>query len=129
MYQLTLKPIRKIEGEINLPGSKSLSNRALLLAALAKGTTKITNLLESDDTRYMLEALKELGIDYTLSEDKRECVITGNGGPIISDIPHTLYLGNAGTAMRPLTAALTLGKGDYTLTGDPRMKERPIGDI
>ena len=129
MHQLTLKPIRKIEGEINLPGSKSLSNRALLLAALAKGTTKITNLLESDDTRYMLEALKELGIDYTLSEDKRECVITGNGGPIISDIPHTLYLGNAGTAMRPLTAALTLGKGDYTLTGDPRMKERPIGHL
>jgi len=129
MHQLTLKPIRKIEGEINLPGSKSLSNRALLLAALAKGTTKITNLLESDDTRYMLEALKELGIDYRLSEDKRECVITGNGGPIISDIPHTLYLGNAGTAMRPLTAALTLGKGDYTLTGDPRMKERPIGHL
>ena len=129
MHQLTLKPIRRIEGEINLPGSKSLSNRALLLAALAKGTTKITNLLESDDTRYMLEALKELGIDYRLSEDKRECVITGNGGPIISDIPHTLYLGNAGTAMRPLTAALTLGKGDYTLTGDPRMKERPIGHL
>ena len=129
MHQLTLKPIRKIEGEINLPGSKSLSNRALLLAALAKGTTKITNLLESDDTRYMLEALKELGIDYRLSEDKQECVITGNGGPIISDIPHTLYLGNAGTAMRPLAAALTLGKGDYTLTGDPRMKERPIGHL
>jgi 3-phosphoshikimate 1-carboxyvinyltransferase len=129
MNQLTLKPIAKVEGEINLPGSKSLSNRALLLAALAKGTTHITNLLESDDTRYMLDALRQLGIEYTLSQDKRECVINGNAGPIVSDVAQTLYLGNAGTAMRPLTAALTLGKGTYTLTGDPRMKERPIGHL
>lgn len=70
MNSLTLEPITKVEGEINLPGSKSLSNRALLLAALAKGTSTITNLLESDDTRHMLNALKTLGIQYTLSEDK-----------------------------------------------------------
>jgi len=129
MNTLTLKPIHKIEGEINLPGSKSLSNRALLLAALAEGTTKITNLLESDDTRHMLNALKHLGVDYHLSDDKTECVVTGNGGVFTCSEPKELFLGNAGTAMRPLCAALCLGEGSYTLTGEPRMKERPIGHL
>jgi len=129
MNTLTLKPISKIEGEINLPGSKSLSNRALLLAALAQGTTKITNLLESDDTRHMLNALKQLGIRYTLSEDKTECTVTGNAGAIHSTDLQELFLGNAGTAMRPLCAALCLGSGSYLLTGEPRMKERPIGHL
>ena len=129
MNTLTLKPIEKIDGEINLPGSKSLSNRALLLAALAEGTTTITNLLESDDTRHMLNALKQLGIEYSLSEDKTECTIVGNSGAISCSSPQELFLGNAGTAMRPLCAALCLGKGNYTLTGEPRMKERPIGHL
>jgi len=129
MKTLTLKPISKIDGEINLPGSKSLSNRALLLAALAEGTTKITNLLESDDTRHMLNALQHLGIDYRLSDDKTECIVVGNGGAIESNQTHEIFLGNAGTAMRPLCAALCLGKGTYILTGEPRMKERPIGHL
>lgn len=129
MNTLTLKPISKIDGEINLPGSKSLSNRALLVAALAEGTTKITNLLESDDTRHMLNALKQLGINYTLSEDKTECTVIGNGGPIHTTELQELFLGNAGTAMRPLCAALCLGSGSYLLTGEPRMKERPIGHL
>ena len=129
MNTLTLKPIAKIDGEINLPGSKSLSNRALLLAALAEGTTKITNLLESDDTRHMLNALKQLGIKYTLSESKTECTVTGNAGAIHSTNLQELFLGNAGTAMRPLCAALCLGTGSYLLTGEPRMKERPIGHL
>ncbi len=129
MNKLTLKPIAYIDGEVNLPGSKSLSNRALLLAALAKGRTKITNLLESDDTKYMLNALEQLGIDYTLSSDRTVCIVEGNGGPIWSRRPQKLFLGNAGTAMRPLCAALTLGEGSYTLTGDPRMKERPIAHL
>jgi 3-phosphoshikimate 1-carboxyvinyltransferase len=129
MNTLTLKPISKIDGEINLPGSKSLSNRALLLAALAEGTTKITNLLESDDTRHMLNALKQLGIKYTLSENKTECTVTGNAGAIHSANLQELFLGNAGTAMRPLCAALCLGTGSYLLTGEPRMKERPIGHL
>jgi 3-phosphoshikimate 1-carboxyvinyltransferase len=129
MNTLTLKPIRNINGEVNLPGSKSLSNRALLLAALAEGTTKITNLLESDDTRHMLNALKQLGIEYRLSDDKTECIVVGNGGPINSDSFEELFLGNAGTAMRPLCAALCLGEGSYLLTGEPRMKERPIGHL
>jgi len=126
---LTLKPIAKIDGEVNLPGSKSLSNRALLIAALAEGTTTITNLLESDDTRHMLNALQKLGVQYTLSDDRTECTIIGNGGPFESSEPVELFLGNAGTAMRPLTAALTLGRGEYLLTGEPRMKERPIGHL
>ena len=129
MNTLTLKPISKIEGEINLPGSKSLSNRALLVAALAEGTTKITNLLESDDTRHMLNALKQLGIQYTLSENKTECTVTGNAGVIHGANLQELFLGNAGTAMRPLCAALCLGTGSYLLTGEPRMKERPIGHL
>ncbi len=129
MNTLTLKPIAKIDGEINLPGSKSLSNRALLVAALAEGTTTITNLLESDDTRHMLTALKQLGIQYTLSENRTECTIIGNAGAIHSIKPEELFLGNAGTAMRPLCAALCLGTGSYFLTGEPRMKERPIGHL
>ncbi len=129
MNTLTLKPIAKIDGEINLPGSKSLSNRALLLAALSEGTTKITNLLESDDTRHMLNALKQLGINYTLSENKTECTVIGNAGAIHITNVHELFLGNAGTAMRPLCAALCLGTGSYLLTGEPRMKERPIGHL
>jgi len=129
MNQLTLKPIKKIDGIVTLPGSKSLSNRALLLAALAEGRTKITNLLESDDTRHMLNALHSLGIEYELSEDKKECLIVGNAGPIETQEPIEIFLGNAGTAMRPLCAALCLGKGEYILTGEPRMKERPIGHL
>ena len=80
MKAITLEPISRIEGEINLPGSKSLSNRALLLAALAKGTTRVTNLLDSDDIRHMLNALKALGVNYQLSEDKTCCEVEGLGG-------------------------------------------------
>ncbi|MDP8033936.1 3-phosphoshikimate 1-carboxyvinyltransferase [Pasteurella atlantica] len=129
MKKLTLSPISKIDGEINLLGSKSLSNRALLLSALATGTTKITNLLDSDDTRYMLNALKELGVKYQLSDDKTVCEIHGVGGAFGIQNGLSLFLGNAGTAMRPLAAALCL-KGnkdaEIVLTGEPRMKERPI---
>ncbi|MFZ7165291.1 3-phosphoshikimate 1-carboxyvinyltransferase [Avibacterium avium] len=129
MEKLTLQPISFVEGEINLPGSKSLSNRALLLAALAKGTTQVRNLLDSDDIRHMLNALQALGVKYQLSEDKRECEIEGVGGAFQWQGGLSLYLGNAGTAMRPLAAALCL-KGEVPaeviLTGEPRMKERPI---
>ncbi|HEY5715486.1 MAG TPA: 3-phosphoshikimate 1-carboxyvinyltransferase [Psychromonas sp.] len=131
MEQLLLKPIAKVDGEINLPGSKSLSNRALLLAALAKGTTTLTNLLDSDDIRHMLNALKKLGVNYQLSADKKECVVEGLGRPFntaeLGELE--LFLGNAGTAMRPLCAALCLGQGEYVLTGEPRMFERPIGSL
>ena len=129
MEKITLAPISSVEGTINLPGSKSLSNRALLLAALAKGTTKVTNLLDSDDIRHMLNALKALGVRYHLSDDKTICEIEGLGGAFNIQDNLSLFLGNAGTAMRPLTAALCL-KGtaevEVILTGEPRMKERPI---
>ncbi|OOF83390.1 3-phosphoshikimate 1-carboxyvinyltransferase [Rodentibacter ratti] len=129
MESITLMPIKMVEGTINLPGSKSLSNRALLLAALAKGTTKVTNLLDSDDIRHMLNALKALGVNYQLSEDKTVCEIEGLGGAFNVQGGLSLFLGNAGTAMRPLSAALCLkgeSEGEVILTGEPRMKERPI---
>ncbi|WGE47368.1 3-phosphoshikimate 1-carboxyvinyltransferase [Actinobacillus equuli] len=129
MEKITLAPISRVEGEINLPGSKSLSNRALLLAALAKGTTKVTNLLDSDDIRHMLNALRALGVNYSLSEDKTICTVEGIGGAFNWQNGLSLFLGNAGTAMRPLTAALCLKgatEAEVILTGEPRMKERPI---
>lgn len=129
MEQLTLNPINKINGEVFLPGSKSLSNRALLIAALAKGTTKITNLLVSDDINHMLNALTTLNIEYTLSECGTECTVIGNNGFFNVTEPVELYLGNAGTAMRPLCAALAASEGEFVLTGEPRMKERPIGHL
>lgn len=126
---LTLQPIARVNGTVNLPGSKSVSNRALLLAALAKGTTRLTNLLDSDDVRHMLNALTALGVSYTLSSDRTVCEVSGNAGPLHAAQPLSLFLGNAGTAMRPLAAALCLGEHDLELTGEPRMKERPIGHL
>ncbi|RRO10479.1 3-phosphoshikimate 1-carboxyvinyltransferase [Pectobacterium aquaticum] len=126
---LTLQPIKLINGTLNLPGSKSVSNRALLLAALAEGKTRLTNLLDSDDVRHMLTALTALGVDYHLSSDRTVCEISGLGGAFTASQPLELFLGNAGTAMRPLAAALCLTDGDIVLTGEPRMKERPIGHL
>jgi 3-phosphoshikimate 1-carboxyvinyltransferase len=129
MDSLTLDPISHVDGEINVPGSKSLSNRALLLAALATGKTTLTNLLDSDDIRHMLNALTKLGVSYQLNESKTECEVTGLGGKFSSKEPISLFLGNAGTAMRPLCAALTFSDVEVELTGEPRMEERPIGDL
>jgi len=129
MEQLTLDPVAKVSGEVNVPGSKSLSNRALLLAALAEGETELTNLLDSEDIEHMLNALTKLGVSYRLSEDKTQCVVQGNGGAFNVAEPLELFLGNAGTAMRPLCAALAASHVDTVLTGEPRMEERPIGDL
>ncbi|EPG6920139.1 TPA: 3-phosphoshikimate 1-carboxyvinyltransferase [Proteus mirabilis] len=129
MESLTLQPIVHIEGTINLPGSKSVSNRALLLAALAKGKTRLTNLLDSDDIRHMLNALTALGVQYQLSNNNTVCDIEGLAGSFHPQQLLELFLGNAGTAMRPLAAALSLGEHDIVLTGEPRMKERPIGHL
>ncbi|OCG12221.1 3-phosphoshikimate 1-carboxyvinyltransferase [Gilliamella sp. App6-5] len=129
MLSLTLQPIKKFSGTINLPGSKSVSNRALLLSALSKGNTRLTNLLDSDDVRYMLDALAALGVKYQLSHDRTICDVQGVGGMLQFDHTLELFLGNAGTAMRPLAAALCLGCNNIVLTGEPRMKERPIGHL
>ncbi|GAA5188022.1 3-phosphoshikimate 1-carboxyvinyltransferase [Ferrimonas gelatinilytica] len=132
MKQITLDPIASVSGEIYLPGSKSISNRALLLAALAEGETTLTNLLDSDDIRHMLDALERLGVEYQWRPEQREIQVKGQGKPLAQGSPAKpleLYLGNAGTAMRPLAAALTVGDGAFVLTGEPRMKERPIGHL
>lgn len=127
MEQLTLPPASHAQGTITLPGSKSISNRTLLLAALASGTTEIRDLLASDDTARMLEALEKLGVKLeNFAENAWR--VTGCSG----DFPNKnaeLFLGNAGTAFRPLTAALALSNGNYHLSGVPRMHERPIGDL
>jgi 3-phosphoshikimate 1-carboxyvinyltransferase len=123
---LDLPPLDHAVGEVQLPGSKSISNRVLLLAALATGTTVVHDLLDSDDTRVMLDALRALGCG--IRHRGAQVEITGLGGH--SPAPHArLFLGNAGTAMRPLTAALAVIGGDFELSGVARMHERPIGDL
>jgi 3-phosphoshikimate 1-carboxyvinyltransferase len=129
MDQLYLSPISKVDGTVNVPGSKSLSNRALLLAALASGETHLTNLLDSEDIHHMLNALTKLNVSYRLSDCKTHCWVTGNAGVFNVQEKVTLFLGNAGTAMRPLCAALACSNGEFELTGEPRMEERPIGAL
>ena len=122
MDRLELQPVRRAAGTVRLPGSKSISNRVLLLAALAKGETEVAGLLDADDTRVMRDALSALGVVFTGEK------IQGVGGPFPVKQAE-LFLGNAGTALRPLTAALAFSQGDYRLSGVPRMHERPIGDL
>lgn len=125
---LPLGPISQVLGSVHLVGSKSLTNRALLLSALSTGRTKLTNILRSDDSKVMLESLHKLGV--TVEPDPNDATtvtITGVGGSFHAAEPVNLFLGNAGTAMRPLCAALALSQGTFELTGEPRMYERPIG--
>ncbi len=127
MNQLTIKPVRSISGEVTLPGSKSLTNRVLLLAALANGKTEINNLLKSDDTSHMIAALSQLGTE--ISQDENKAVVNGNSGLFQPPEQKTFFLGNAGTAIRPLTAILSLIPGFYTVDGDEYMRERPIAHL
>ncbi len=127
MEFLDLPPAFHASGTVRLPGSKSLSNRFLLLAALAEGGTAIRDLLASDDVERMLDALKALGIDWRRGEDN-DFAVRGAGGPFPVKQAE-LFLGNAGTAFRPLTAVLALSNGHYRLSGVPRMHERPVGDL
>ena len=124
---IDLEPVLHAEGTVRLPGSKSISNRTLLLAALAQGTTTIHDLLASDDTMVMLGALRSLGIEWD-QVDERTVIVHGLGG-VLPKHEADLFMGNAGTAIRPLTAALAVIGGDYTLHGVSRMHERPIGDL
>ncbi|KAK6162502.1 hypothetical protein DH2020_002343 [Rehmannia glutinosa] len=133
--EIVLQPIKEISGTVKLPGSKSLSNRILLLAALSEGTTVVDNLLSSDDIHYMLGALRTLGLHVEEDKAKQRAVVGGCGGlfPVSKEANDEiqLFLGNAGTAMRPLTAAVVAagGNASYVLDGVPRMRERPIGDL
>lgn len=127
MKVLDLAPVAHVGGAVKLPGSKSISNRTLLLAALSQGTTTIRDLLASDDTARMLEALDKLGIKLEqLAEN--DWLVQGCAGQF-PNRQADLFLGNAGTAFRPLTAALAFSGGEYQLTGVARMHERPIGDL
>lgn len=127
-HHLDLKPASSARGVVRLPGSKSISNRILLLAALAKGTTEIKELLASDDTHVMLMALQKLGVKWQQHDVSHDYAIEGVAGnfPVHKA---DLFMGNAGTAIRPLTAALAAIGGDYTVHGVARMHERPIGDL
>ena len=128
---LDIPPLQSAGGTVHLPGSKSISNRVLLLAALCSGTTVVHDLLASDDTRVMLDALRSIGCGVDES-DPQAVRITGLDGQLpmsAQTAPLSLFLGNAGTAMRPLVAALALLGGEYQLSGVPRMHERPIGDL
>jgi 3-phosphoshikimate 1-carboxyvinyltransferase len=125
---LDLQPVARMTGNVRLPGSKSISNRILLLAALARGVTRIEGLLEADDVDRMLEALHALGIPLERVREERVTIVHGAAG----EFPvkrAALSLGNAGTAFRPLTAALAFSGGNYQLSGAQRMHERPISDL
>lgn len=128
METLDLGPYGHAEGTLRLPGSKSISNRVLLLAALSHGTTRVRDLLASDDTQVMLDALAALGVTCTQVGNTRDFVVEGCGGEFPVKAAK-LFMGNAGTAIRPLTAALSLSHGDYGVSGVARMHERPIGDL
>ncbi|MFM8875299.1 MAG: 3-phosphoshikimate 1-carboxyvinyltransferase [Anaerolineae bacterium] len=126
---LKINPIpHSLNATVRVPGSKSLTNRALLIASLANGTTHLTNTLFSDDSHYFAKALQTLGFDVQLDEVKHAMTVKGLGGKIPAKNAE-LFIGNAGTAARFLSAFLTLGNGEYILDGEPRMRERPIRDL
>ena len=127
-HHLDLRPALHAQGTVRLPGSKSISNRTLLLAALAEGTTDIHDLLASDDTHVMLMALQKLGVKWEQVGESQQYIVHGTGGTLPVH-QADLFMGNAGTAIRPLTAALAVIGGDYALHGVSRMHERPIGDL
>ena len=123
---LDIPPLARAGGKVRLPGSKSISNRVLLLAALSQGTTTVHDVLASDDTAVMLTALKQLGC--VIAQDGNTVIIEGLCGRLVNK-KSKLFMGNAGTAMRPLTAALAMLGGEFELSGVARMHERPIGDL
>ncbi|KQQ46400.1 3-phosphoshikimate 1-carboxyvinyltransferase [Duganella sp. Leaf126] len=127
---IDLQPVKQVQGAVRLPGSKSISNRILLLAALSQGEVEIVDLLASDDTAVMLAALRALGVQWTEEKTATGTIhrVQGVAG-VLPNKSADLFMGNAGTAIRPLTAALAVIGGDYTLHGVPRMHERPIGDL
>lgn len=127
-HHIDLQPAARARGSVRLPGSKSISNRMLLLAALAEGQTEIKSLLASDDTHVMLMALQKLGIVWQQHGESQDYAVTGAAGTLPVHAAD-LFMGNAGTAIRPLTAALAVIGGDYTIHGVARMHERPIGDL
>src|SRR5687768_6697544 len=117
-----------LNATVRVPGSKSLTNRALMISALANGTTRLTNALFSDDSHYFVKALQTLGFDLQLDQANQEMIVTGLGGKIPAQKAE-LFIGNAGTAPRFLCPSLTLRNGEYALDGAPRLRERPIAAL
>ncbi|MFH1375869.1 MAG: 3-phosphoshikimate 1-carboxyvinyltransferase [Patescibacteria group bacterium] len=126
MFEI-VPPVQPLSGSVTLPGSKSITNRALLLAALAAGESQITGALKSDDTKFMVEGLRKLGIKIA-EPDETTFVVQGRGGKL-TESPEPLFLGNAGTATRFLAAAASLVIGETVITGNERMNKRPIEDL
>jgi 3-phosphoshikimate 1-carboxyvinyltransferase len=130
-YPPTLAPrqaARPVDATVVIPGSKSITNRALLVAALAEGPSELIGALSSDDTRYMAEALNDLGVRVTGDEAAASFQVDGGGGTFTAP-EADLFVGNSGTTMRFLTAALPLGRGRYRIDGVPRMRQRPIAPL
>lgn len=123
---LDLPAVRRADGSVRLPGSKSITIRALLLAALAEGETRLEGVLESDDTRVMLDALSALGVGWSKTDGTYR--VAGAGGPFPVK-QADLFVGNSGASARSLVAALALSGGAYRVDGVPRMRERPIRDL
>src|SRR5690349_5721522 len=129
MDHIEIKPLlRALAASIQVPGSKSITNRALLMAALGQGRSVIESALVSDDTRYMIAALEHLGYRIALDERTNRIVLEGHGGAIPAESAD-LFVGGSGTAMRFVAGFLTLGKGRFRLDGNARMRQRPIGDL
>ncbi|MBI1923292.1 3-phosphoshikimate 1-carboxyvinyltransferase [Candidatus Poribacteria bacterium] len=127
---IEIQPVKKkIDATVTIPGSKSYTNRALLVAALAQGRSRLTGALFSDDTHYMCQALRELGVEIEADEGGCTFEVIGNGGKI--PVAHAeLYIGNAGTAARPLVSYVALGNGEFVIDGDePMRRSRPISDL
>ncbi|MBE9547303.1 MAG: 3-phosphoshikimate 1-carboxyvinyltransferase, partial [Proteobacteria bacterium] len=120
---MEIKPIKNLDAQISIPGSKSYTQRALIIASLAHGKSFLRNYLISDDTGYLIEGLRSLGSEILTTEE--DLIISGTGGTITNP-GKEIYLGNNGTAMRFLTSIVSLGKGEFVLGGDSRLNERPI---
>src|SRR5437867_1007582 len=129
MSDVTLQPVRKpFSAEFTPPGSKSLTNRVLVIAALANGASRLTNCLLADDTQVMIESLRRLGFKLEVDENSSEIVVHGEAGKIPNSAAD-LYCGNSGTSMRFLTAMTSVGHGKYVLDGNARMRRRPIAQL
>lgn len=123
MNEIEIKPIKNLDAVVSMPGSKSYTQRTLVIAALAGGTSFLRHALRSEDTGYLMDALRALGTEILVQDE--DIIVKGTGGNILNP-GKELYLGNNGTALRFLTTLITLGQGPYTLTGDPRLRERPV---
>src|SRR5690606_809409 len=127
--ELAIQPSGAIDAEIRPPGSKSITNRALICAALADGQSRLLGALDSEDTQVMIAALNAMGVGVQAEGTTETLLVDGSGGTIDVAQPLKVYIANSGTSIRFLTAMVTTARGTFRLDGTPRMRERPIGDL